>query len=56
MIAAYRSYVSDVEVSMSLDRVDPKKEIIGILMAQSMMQFETPERELQIIAYAAINE
>ena len=36
--------------------VDPKEEIIGILMAQSMMQFETPERELQVMAYAAINE
>ena len=36
--------------------VDPVEEIIGILMAQSMMQFDTPERELQVIAYAAINE
>jgi CubicO group peptidase (beta-lactamase class C family) len=36
--------------------VDPVEEIIGILMAQSMMEFETPERELQVMAYAAINE
>lgn len=36
--------------------VDPVEEIIGILMAQSMMQFDMPERELQVIAYAAINE
>jgi len=36
--------------------VDPVEEIIGILMAQSMMQFDTPERELQVMAYAAINE
>lgn len=35
--------------------IDPAEEIIGILMAQSMMQFEMPERELQIMAYAAIN-
>lgn len=36
--------------------VDPVEEIIGILMAQSMMQFDTPEREFQVMAYAAINE
>ena len=36
--------------------VDPVEEIIGILMAQSMMQFDMPERELQVIAYAAIDE
>jgi CubicO group peptidase (beta-lactamase class C family) len=36
--------------------VDPVEEIIGILMAQSMMQFDTPERELQVTAYAAVDE
>lgn len=36
--------------------VDPAEEIIGILMAQSMMQFDQPERELQVMAYAALNE
>ncbi len=36
--------------------IDPVEEIIGILMAQSMMQFDTPERELQVMAYAAMNE
>jgi len=36
--------------------IDPAEEIIGILMAQSMMQFDIPERELQVMAYAAINE
>jgi CubicO group peptidase (beta-lactamase class C family) len=36
--------------------VDPAEEIIGILMAQSMMQFDMPERDLQIIAYAALKE
>lgn len=35
--------------------VDPVEEIIGILMAQSMMQFDTPEKDLQVIAYAALN-
>ena len=34
--------------------VDPVEEIIGILMAQSMMQFDMPERDLQVIAYSAI--
>ena len=37
-------------------RVDPVEEIIGILMAQSMMQFDQPEREFQVMAYAALNE
>jgi CubicO group peptidase (beta-lactamase class C family) len=36
--------------------VDPKEEMIGILMAQSMMSFDMPERELQVMAYAAIND
>lgn len=34
--------------------VDPKEEMIGILMAQSMMQFETPEKEFQVLAYQAL--
>jgi len=36
--------------------VDPAEEIIGILMAQSMMQLDTPEEKLQALAYAAISE
>ena len=36
--------------------VDPVEEIIGILMAQSMMQFDQPERHFQVMAYAALNE
>lgn len=34
--------------------VDPKEEIIGILMAQSMVQFDKPETDLQILAYQAL--
>ena len=36
--------------------IDPVEEIIGILMAQSMMQFDEPEKDFQVIAYAAIDE
>lgn len=36
--------------------VDPVEEIIGILMAQSMMQFDEPEKDFQVIAYASLNE
>ena len=36
--------------------IDPAEKIIGILMAQSMMQFDMPERELQVIAYSALND
>jgi CubicO group peptidase (beta-lactamase class C family) len=34
--------------------VDPREEMIGILMAQSMMQFDAPEKELQVLAYQAL--
>lgn len=36
--------------------IDPVEEIIGIFMAQSMMQFDMPERELQVITYSAISD
>ena len=36
--------------------VDPAEEIIGILMAQSMMQFDEPEKEFQVIAYSALDK
>ena len=31
--------------------VDPQEEIIGILMSQSMMQFENPEADFQVLTY-----
>ena len=34
--------------------VDPQEEMVGILMAQHMMSFETPEKDFQVLAYAAI--
>jgi CubicO group peptidase (beta-lactamase class C family) len=34
--------------------VDPQEEIVGILMSQSMMQFEIPERDLQVLTYQAL--
>ena len=34
--------------------VDPQEEIIGILMSQSMMQFEKPEADLQVLTYQAL--
>jgi CubicO group peptidase (beta-lactamase class C family) len=34
--------------------VDPQEEIIGILMSQSMMQFEKPEADFQVLSYQAL--
>ncbi|MDB3917248.1 beta-lactamase family protein [bacterium] len=34
--------------------VDPQEEIIGILMSQSMMQFEKPEVDFQVLTYQAL--
>ena len=34
--------------------VDPKREFVGILMAQYMMDFELPEKSFQVLAYQAL--
>jgi len=34
--------------------IDPQEEIIGILMSQSMMQFEKPEADFQVLTYQAL--
>ncbi len=34
--------------------VDPQEELIGILLSQSMMQFEQPEKDFQVLAYQTI--
>jgi len=34
--------------------VDPQEEIVGILMSQSMMQFESPEIDFQALTYQAL--
>ena len=34
--------------------VDPQEEMVGILMAQYMASFETPEKDFQVLAYASI--
>jgi CubicO group peptidase (beta-lactamase class C family) len=34
--------------------VDPQEEIVGILMAQYMVSFETPEKDFQVLAYASV--
>jgi CubicO group peptidase (beta-lactamase class C family) len=36
--------------------VDPKEELIGILMAQYMVSFDTLEKDFQILAYQALVE
>jgi CubicO group peptidase (beta-lactamase class C family) len=36
--------------------VDPKEELIGILMSQYMMCFELPDRAFQVLAYQALLE
>jgi CubicO group peptidase (beta-lactamase class C family) len=36
--------------------VDPRTELIGILMAQYMVSFDTPEKDFQILAYQALVE
>jgi len=34
--------------------VDPEKELIGVLMTQYMMGFDTPEKDFQVLAYQAM--
>ncbi len=34
--------------------VDPKEQLIGILMSQYMISFELPDKDLQVLAYAAL--
>ncbi len=34
--------------------VDPLEKIVGLLMAQSMMQFDTPEKDFQVLTYQAL--
>ena len=34
--------------------VDPKEELIGILMAQYMVSFDTLEKDFQVLAYQAL--
>lgn len=34
--------------------IDPQEEIIGILMSQSMIQFEKPEADFQVLTYQAL--
>jgi CubicO group peptidase (beta-lactamase class C family) len=34
--------------------VDPKEEMVGILMSQSMMQFDAPEKDFQVLTYQAL--
>jgi len=36
--------------------VDPQEEMVGILMAQFMVSFETPQQAFQVLAYAAVLE
>jgi len=36
--------------------VDPQEEMVGILMAQYMVSFETPQADFQVLAYAAVME
>jgi len=36
--------------------VDPKEELIGIFMCQSMLDFEFPEKDFQNLAYQALNK
>jgi CubicO group peptidase (beta-lactamase class C family) len=34
--------------------VDPREEIVGLLMSQSMMQFDVPEKDFQVLTYQAL--
>jgi len=36
--------------------VDPQEEIIGVLMAQYMMSYETPQQAFKVLAYGAVME
>ena len=34
--------------------VDPQEELVGLLMSQSMMQFDMPEKDFQVLTYQAL--
>jgi CubicO group peptidase (beta-lactamase class C family) len=34
--------------------VDPKEQIVGVYMSQSMMSFEVPDKDFQVLAYQAL--
>mgnify|MGYP001579962307 len=34
--------------------VDPQEEFIGILMSQSIMQFEKPKADFQVLTYQSL--
>jgi CubicO group peptidase (beta-lactamase class C family) len=34
--------------------VDPKEELVGILMTQYMVGFDIPEKDFQVLAYQAL--
>ena len=36
--------------------VDPKEELVGLFMTQSMMSFDLPELDLRALAYQAIDD
>jgi CubicO group peptidase (beta-lactamase class C family) len=36
--------------------VDPKEEVVGLFMTQSMMSFDLPEFDLRALAYQAIDD
>jgi hypothetical protein len=36
--------------------VDPKEEVVGLFMTQSMMSFDLPELDLRALAYQAIED
>ena len=36
--------------------VDPKEEVVGLFMTQSMMSFDLPEFDLRALAYQAIED
>ena len=36
--------------------IDPQEEIVGIFMSQFMISFDWPEKDFQVLAYAAIED
>ncbi len=34
--------------------VDPKEEMVGVFMSQSMMSFEVPDSDFRVLAYSAL--
>jgi CubicO group peptidase (beta-lactamase class C family) len=36
--------------------VDPQEKIVGLMLSQSMMQFEVPEKDFQVLAYQAVTD